>query len=384
MNAAHYKIILRDLPANKGDKKAVYLYCLINGVKKYYSLKVFVDASHFDPDAQRVTKNCPDHITINLKIKSFINTAEGLVNAADNLKQKASLIELDELLRSGNYDRQSFTEFIKKDIEQFKSNYTYNTIRKYKSVLAILQAYKGNIPFIDVGPVFWRKYEQYLKRRGNNQNTIQKAFAVLNVFLNRAVASEVIKLNPLANIKVAKGESRLKYLTIDELGLLEALYKTKLSIQHERALRCFLFCCYTGLRFSDIKALKYKNIENNSHLVTKMKKVKKTVRIPLSDFALELLPAVENPLPEMNVFRVYTNQPMNRYLKQIAENAGIKKDIGFHYSRHTFGTCSIEKGIDVYTVKEIMGHSNVVTTQIYAKVTSTLIDKEMEKWNKKQ
>jgi site-specific recombinase XerD len=382
MNAAHYKIILRDLPANKSDKKAIYLYCLINGVKKYYSLKVFIDLAHFDPDTQRVTKNCPDYITINLKIKSFINTAEGLVNAADNLKQKASLIELDELLRLGNYDRQSFTEFIKKDIEQFKSNYTYNTIRKYKSVLAILQAYKGNIPFIDVGPVFWRKYEQYLKQRGNNQNTVQKAFAVLNVFLNRAVASEVIKINPLANIKVSKGESRLKYLTIDELGLLEALYKTKLSTQHERTLLCFLFCCYTGLRFSDIKDLKYKNIENNSHIVTKMKKVKKTVRIPLSNFAMELLPVVENPLPEMNVFRVYSNQPMNRYLKQIAKNAGIKKDIGFHYSRHTFGTCSIEKGIDVYTVKEIMGHSNVVTTQIYAKVTSTLIDKEMEKWNK--
>ena len=305
-----------------------------------------------------------------------------MVNAADNLKQKASLIELDELLRTGNYDRQSFTEFIKKDIEQFKSNYKYNTIRKYKSVLAILQAYKGNIPFIDVGPVFWRKYEQYLKRRENNQNTIQKAFAVLNVFLNRAVASEVIKTKSLTNIKVAKGESLLKYLTIDELGLLEALYKTKLSKQHERALRCFLFCCYTGLRFSDIRALKYKNIENNSRIVIKMEKSPKTVRIPLSNFALELLPVVENPLPEMNVFRVYTNQPMNRYLKQIAQNAGIKKDIGFHYSRHTFGTCSIEKGIDVYTVKEIMGHSNVVTTQIYAKVTSTLIDKEMEKWNK--
>lgn len=384
MNAVHLKIILRELSTRKDGKQSIYLYCLVNGIKKYYSLKSFIDPLHFDQNTQRVTKKNSDYIEINNKIEQYITKAKDLVNIADAHKTKASLIELDELLRSGQYNRESFTEFIKNDIMLYRNKFEHNTIRKYESALSVLQEYKQNIYFNEINAGFWRKYELHLKGRGNNENTIQKAFAVLKVFLNRAVALKIIKENPLADIKVKKGESRLKYLTLEELDKLAELYKTDISKQHKRTLQCFLFSCYTGLRYSDIKALKYKNIADGSHLVTKMKKVKKTVTILLNDFALELLPEVENPLPEMNVFRVYSNQPMNRYLKEIADKAGINKPIGFHYSRHTFGTCSIEKGIDVYTIRELMGHASVNTTQIYAKVTSTLKDKEMEKWNKKK
>lgn len=384
MNAAHYKILLRELSTRKDGKHAIYLYCLINGTKKYYSLKCFVDPLNFDLVTQRVTKKDSDHITINIKIEQYITKAKDLVNVADAHKTKVSLVELDELLRSGQYNRESFTEFIKNDIELYRNTFEYNTIRKYESSLAVLKGYKKNVFFYEIDAGFWRKYELYLKGRGNNQNTIHKSFTLLKVFLKRALALKVIKENPFEEIKVKKGESRLRYLTIEELDTLAALYKTDISAVHKRALQSFLFSCYTGLRYSDIKALRYKNIVNGSHLVTTMKKVKKTVTIPLNDFALELLPAVEKPLPELKVFRVYSRDPMTRYLKEIAEKANINKRITFHYSRHTFGTCSIEKGIDVYTIRELMGHSSVNTTQIYAKVTSTLKDREMEKWNKKK
>ena len=74
---------------------------------------------------------------------------------------------------------------------------------------------------------------------------------------------------------------------------------------------------------------------------------------------------------------------MNRYLKEIAGLAKINHPISYHYSRHTFGTCSIEKGIDVYVLRDLMGHASVNTTQLYAKVLSTLKDREMQKWNTK-
>lgn len=384
MNAAHFKFILRELSTRKDGKQSIYLYCLINGIKKYYSLKYIIDPLHWNQAKQRVNKNCKDYQEINIKISQYITSATDLVNIADVFKLQVSLIELDELLRSGHYNRESFTEFMKNDIQQYKTKFAHNTIRKYESSLSILQKYKQNINFNDLNPGFWRKYEMYLIGRGNNQTSIQKSFKVLNVFINRAVALHIIKENPLQYIKVAKGESKLKYLTLEELEKLAAYYKTKISKQYSRALQCFLFSCYTGLRYSDIKELKYKNIIDGTHLVIKMKKVNKTVTIPLNDFALELLPEIEKPLPEQNIFMVYSNQPMNRYLKEIAAAAKINKPIAFHYSRHTFGTCSIEKGIGVYTIRDFMGHSSVNVTQIYAKVMDTYKDLEMQKWNLKK
>ena len=384
MNAAHFKIELRKPSKRKDGKQAIYLYCLINGIKKYYSLKHFIDPLLWNDDKQIATKDCSEYLEINRKISQYITTATDLVNIADAHRTKVSLIELDEVLRSGQYNRQSFTEFIENDVTLYKNKFEHNTIRKYESTLSVLREYKQNVYFNEVNTGFWRKYEIYLIGRGNNQTTIQKAFKVLNVFLNRAVALQIIEKNPLSAVKVTKGESRLKYLTLEELDQLAELFKTNLSKHHHRALQCFLFSCYTGLRFSDIKELKYKNIMNNTHLIIKMKKVKKTITIPLSDFALELLPKVDNPLPEMKVFQVYSDQPMNRYLKDIAAKAEIDKPISFHYSRHTFGTCSIEKGIDVYVLRDLMGHSSVNVTQIYAKVMDTLKDREMLKWNRKK
>jgi len=383
MNAAHFKIILRELSTRKDGKQAIYLYCLINGTKKYYSLKYFIDPLHFDPKHQCVTKKCPKNVEINAKISQYITKAKDMVNIADAHKTKASLIELDELLRSGQYDRASFTEYIKNDIKQFRTKFAYNTVRKYDSTLKVLQEHKQQIYFNEINPNFWRKYEIYLLGRGNNQTTIQKAFAVLNVFLNRAVAANVIEKNPLNNVKVRKGESRMKFLAIEELEQLAAFYKTNISKQHKRALHCFLFSCYTGTRFVDMHNLKYKNIVNGTHLVYKMIKVKKTITLPLNESALELLPKVENTLPDLKIFEMYSEPPMNRYLKEIADLAKINHPISYHYSRHTFGTCSIEKGIDVYVLRDLMGHASVNTTQLYAKVMSTLKDREMQKWNNK-
>ncbi len=382
MNAAHFKIILRDLTTRKDGKLPLYLYCLINGTKKYYSLKIFVDPLVFDLTKQRVTNKCPNYIDINNKINQYITIASGLVNIADAHNTKVNLAELDDLLRSGQYDRESLIEFIRNDTQQFKNKFAHNTIRKYESTLTVLQEFKKNISFSEINPSFWRKYEIYLIGRGNNQTTIQKAFKVLNVFLNRAVAAEIIKKNPLSTVKVAKGESRMMYLTVEELGRLESLFKSSISDQHRRALHCFLFSCYTGTRFIDMHHLKFKNIVDGTHLVYKMIKVKKTISLPLNNFALELLPKIENPLPDMKVFNMYSEPPMNRYLKEIAVLAKIDKPISYHFSRHTFGTCSVDKNIDIYVLRDLMGHASVNTTQLYAKVTASLKDREMQKWNR--
>jgi integrase len=126
----------------------------------------------------------------------------------------------------------------------------------------------------------------------------------------------------------------------------------------------FLFCCFTGLRFSDVKALRWENIENGV-IILRMKKTREIVRVPISENARRFLPEAQEKGP---VFKIGPLNTLTRGLKLWAKEAGIKKDLHFHMSRHTFGTLALENGADIYTVSKLLGHRNVETTQIYAKV----------------
>lgn len=96
--------------------------------------------------------------------------------------------------------------------------------------------------------------------------------------------------------------------------------------------------------------------------------------------AKELLP--EQGFDNQNVFKVLTDQPTNRYLKDIMITAGISKHMSFHCSRHTFGTCSLDFGIPIEVVSKILGHTDIKTTAIYAQIRDGLKEQEMGKWNK--
>jgi site-specific recombinase XerD len=114
-----------------------------------------------------------------------------------------------------------------------------------------------------------------------------------------------------------------------------------------------------------------------------MHKTQQPVMIPLNQKAIKLLPDDEG-FQNQKVFRVLTNQPSNRYLKGITGEAKINKTITMHCARHTFGTCTMDLGISLEVISEIMGHTDTKTTRIYAKIREGLKNSEMEKWNKKE
>lgn len=143
--------------------------------------------------------------------------------------------------------------------------------------------------------------------------------------------------------------------------------------------RAFLFACYTGLRFSDLKKLTWGKIqpENGRHkLQYRQKKTGGFEYFPLSETANKLLKDDSNIInfPNKQVFKLPVLRYYNYVLKQWAKKAGIGKHLSSHVARHTFATLALTNGVDLYTVSKLLGHRDIAATQIYAKI----IDKKKE------
>ena len=151
-------------------------------------------------------------------------------------------------------------------------------------------------------------------------------------------------------------------------------------------LRYFLFSCFTGLRYSDIKELKGKHLSvsklSGREIVILQKrqhKTKEVVKVPLAEPARALLPELIHP--EQPVFQVRTGQVTNRRLKEIMRLAGIDKNITFHSARHTFATLASAVGISGAYLSKLIGHTDLRTTMLYIGSNEALLSNEIEKIN---
>lgn len=157
------------------------------------------------------------------------------------------------------------------------------------------------------------------------------------------------------------------------------------KIRH--VLDAFLFCCYTGLRYSDFRSLNNTNliqINRSPWLCVDMLKTNITVRLPLAFLfngkALQIL----NRYPNMDIFSsIPINSDTNKILSEIAQHAKIRKHFTFHTARHTCATLLVHQGVAITTVQKILGHTSVKTTQIYSEVMSDTIIKDLKSVNRK-
>lgn len=230
------------------------------------------------------------------------------------------------------------------------------------------------IPFYKIDIKFCENFKNYLltaPRGGNKTGTLSKNsagtyFSIFKAALRQAFIDGYFLSEISAKIKgIADEESRREYLTIEELNKLASTY-----CENEVMKRAALFSALTGLRLSDIQKLKWKEISVESGLpkiLFTQQKTKGVEYMPISKQELELC-GIKG---ESNDF-VFGGLPnsawISRPLKKWIESAGITKKITFHNFRHTFATLQLSSGTDIYTVSKMLGHTNVKTTQVYAKV----------------
>ena len=196
-----------------------------------------------------------------------------------------------------------------------------------------------------------------------NPSTVNCYFSVLSVILKYAVNKGYILNNPMEkmekNDKPKTNNKLREYLTIEELRILNDTYCSNPTVKN-----AFLFACYTGLRKSDIRQVTWEMIDKR-HIRLNMVKTGDEINIPLTKKALSF---VKEPRIDEFVFHLGSDNSLRLCLNKWLKASGIAKNITFHSSRHTFATLLISSGTDIYTVSKMLGHRDVSTTTIYAKL----------------
>jgi site-specific recombinase XerD len=241
-----------------------------------------------------------------------------------------------------------------------------------------------------VDHAFIMDYDFYLRSQCKcaNNSTV-KNIKNLGKIIRLCVANGWLTADPFANYKNTMKIVDRVYLTTDEL---QGIADKNLTTERLAQVRdIFLFCCFTGLAHSDVKKLRQwdlvKGVDGEKWISIKRQKTGTPSRVPLLPTAMRLIKRyADHPHCESSgrVFPVLSNQKMNAYLKEIADVCGIHKSITFHIARHTFATTvTLLNGVPIESVSKMLGHTNLKTTQHYAKILDIKVGADMALLRKK-
>lgn len=271
--------------------------------------------------------------------------------------------------------QQNFIEYFGKVAVKRHTNSSKSIQTNWKRTKEFLKLFAGGtLLFSQIDNRLAEEFKLYLLSapRGGNRsgtishNTAATYYSIFKAALKQAFIDGYLTVDLSAKIKgIPEQESRREYLTIDELNILAAT-----PCEQDVLKRAALFSALTGLRHSDIQKLRWKEISmdgNHAKLLFTQRKTKGVEYMPISEQALQLCGKPGEP--EQLVFEDLPNPSwISRPLKLWVKEAGIQKNITFHCFRHTYATLQLSSGTDIYTVSKMLGHTNVKTTQIYAKV----------------
>ena len=381
MNKFSYKVTIRkDRQLTTGEYPLCLLliYCRKN---RRLSLNISTSLKNWNGNRQIIKAGDPDHERKNKLITIYKNRVAEYETECI-IKNKPVI--LDEAIRllngKSSYNKQSFYAYVDKEWSHYEATLKPNTLKKYRSHLNILKSYRKSLNFKDIDNDFLKGYEIYLHtKKLNCKNTIAKALKWIKSTFNQAINDGIIDTTPFSRYKISSEPSNREYLTIKEVERLEKLYRSNVLYPNmQETLRAFLFCCFTGLRLSDMKKLAYSEIREGI-IFSVMHKTQIIVPIPLISRAKLLIDKKNTG----NVFSTVSDQMPNKHLVKTAQIANLGKKITFHCSRHSFATISLDLGITQNTIQKILGHTNVKTTEIYTHYSINLLKKEMNRWEKK-
>ncbi|QEM02989.1 site-specific integrase [Mucilaginibacter rubeus] len=268
--------------------------------------------------------------------------------------------------------------------------YTKGTLCRYETSLKHTRNFlkwKYNLSDIDIKQVdhaFITEYEFYLRSvRQCANNSAVKYIKNFGKIIRICIANRWLVYNPFLNYKNKIKTVDRVYLTTEELQ--ELADKDMATDRLTQVRDIFLFCCYTGLAYADVKKLRRWEIvigvDGGKWLSINRLKTDVPSRIPLLPTALALIDCyADHPHCENSgrVLPVLSNQKMNSYLKEIADVCGITKPITFHIARHTFATTvTLLNGVPIESVSKMLGHTNIQTTQHYAKILDIKVGADM-------
>lgn len=326
-------------------KFALYLDLYAHGKQWQENLKLYLEPEKGNPTIKQMNKQ-----TLAIAEKVRVERLHQLQNESFGIKKPTKMYL-------------NFNIFFLELWEERKR--TGVNFASWDSVYKQLNNFNKKILFTEITERLMEEFKAYLLQR-LHQNSASQYFNIFKHSVHEAFRRKLIKENPADTVKFIKEvETHREYLTKEEIErLIEA------ECIYDILKRAFLFSCFTGLRWSDINKLTWKEIrevDDVHHIVYSQKKTKHSEVLPISNSAVKLMG--ERKEDEDRVFSgLRYSAYMNTALLQWCLRAGITKHITFHCGRHSNAILLLNNGVDIYTVSKMLGHKELKTTSVYAKV----------------
>ncbi|QTV06735.1 site-specific integrase [Faecalibacter bovis] len=388
-------VYLRNARVNKLGLVAIYLRITINGQRWDFSTNKFIDPKTWDAK--------------NAKIKGSSQEASSINGYLDVLKMKIVNLEIEYSLRDEHLTLEDIKNFLtnkKKEVvrmlipifehhnKQIKKlenkEFAPGTIVRYDTTLKHLKDFllhKYNVEDIRLDKVdhaFIMDFDFYFRtERKCNNNTTVKYIKNFKKIINYCLANDWIQKDPFINYKVKIEKVERVFLSQDEIY---KIYEKEHPAERLNLVRdIFIFSCYTGLAYVDVDNLTknhiVKGIDGQLWIHTYRQKTSTATKIPLLDIPLQIIEKYKDHFlcKKGKLLPIFSNQKMNAYLKEIATIAEIDKELTFHCARHTFATTvTLSNGVPIESVSKMLGHTNITTTQHYARITEQKVSNDMD------
>ena len=387
-------IYAKTTKANAAGQLPIYIRLTVDGQRFEFSSKKFIEKSKWSPELS--------------KMKGSSEEARTLNNYLDLMKSKVFDVQMELIHKNEELSLENFKSRIlgthqrermiipiyqnhNDKIEDLIGNgYAYGTLERFKISLKHLQefiSWKYNVLDIGINKIdyaFVTEFEFYLRSvKKCNNNTAVKYVRNFRKIIKICLDNDWMEKDPTTRYEGKMKEVERDFLTEDELN---RIYNKRFSSERLTLVKdIFIFSCYTGLAYVDVKGLKKDHIaigiDGEKWIFKNRQKTDTKSKIPVLPIAEEIIQKYENHprcLNEDAILPILTNQKMNSYLKEIGDLCDISKEITFHMARHTFATSvTLTNGVPIETVSKMLGHKNIQTTQHYAKVLDRKVSEDM-------
>ncbi len=400
---ASIKLILRKHQLDQTGHCPLYIRIIKDRKTKFITAGVKLKESEWDEKKQRVKKNHPNSARMNASLSQKVADAEGQVADMERKIKTVSVKKLKEAIKGKEVP--NFFDYALKQLEKIKKTLSYSTYKSYSTHINKLEAYikSKDLYFDEISVEFLNNYKFYLANTlKNNETTQRHSIIILGTIFRHAIKEDAIPetMYPFSKLTLKFSAAKRLFLNkaqIDDLTNLK-LGEDKKSIMWRDL---FLFSIYAGgLRFCDVLEMKYANYNQAESKINKL--IRKTGRMhqfKIGKVAIDILEKYQNKdakhddylfpiLGNKEGYEKYEsirysetakyNKLANFHLKNMGEKLKLPFKLSFHLSRHTFATNALNNGMRIEHVSKLMDHSDIGTTQIYAKIISEELDKAVD------
>lgn len=340
--------------------------------RKWIATKVKILPSQWSCDCGVIRH--PERALLNARLESARRPVLKYIETLMLREEEFSFEGLSAALRLKSVG-ETFPEYVRRRIVALKGTLKDSTLKDHGRLLGALRGFGRIVTMASLTRDNIVAFDEYLHGRGLCQPSVHAYHKIMKRYVNELVVARVLDRSPYEGMKIERGRSRQRrYLSVEELAVIEGSHTVPATLEKVRDV--FLFQCYTGLSYADLLTFDVSMIQERGD----RKVIRDTRQKTGEEYFIVLLPPALRILEKYGGrLPVMTNQQYNLRLKALAAAVGLDRRLTSHMGRHTFLTMALNSGVPIEAVSRMAGHTNIKTTQIYATLVGSTMDREFER-----